>query len=818
MFFTGAPYGTTDPQGLNFVGKCGAAYQFGQDQGGTGNWGFGQKIVLIDLVPDQRFGNAVALDGEYAIAGHRGDFSDAMVQNHLIEAGSAWILKNVNGQWKPIKKLVPDIRAQSDMFRYSVAISGNTAVVGAPSVDEDAGGGNIIYNSGAAYVFRMDAGGNDNWGLVKKLVAADRAANDQFGTSVAIDGSTIMVGAPYDDEDPAGGNYKADAGSVYIFLRDEGGTNNWGQFKKVVPMDRTAGDYFGWSLAIHSNQLVSGAPYHDEGGNSAGAAYVFSKDQGGVNTWGQVKKLYAPDRYSIDYFGTSVAINGSLIAVGSHYDDEDNEGNYFKSNAGSAYLFSKDQGGINNWGFIKKLVAPDRQAGDVFGYTLAVYDTTVVVGSPFSGLDAAGAGALSRAGAAYIFTKNHLGAGKWGMVQKITAADRDLLDYFSYGGIAMNAHAIIIGAYNEDEDMYGQNGLYNAGSVYYFKHGCESYMMAFNNTMVVRNQEAQATKYFDNNCALLATLTPSSGSPIGGAVTARVWIEPNQPSNYVRRHYELVPYQNASTSAAIATLYFSQADFDAFNAVNAIKLPAGTADNAGKANLLIEKRGGFSNDGSGAPNTYTGNVETINPADNDIVWNAADNRWEVSFNVTGFSGFFVKTTSNPLPICWLQVQGRVNPNGCAELTWKVEEKDAMYYSVERSATGMSFGSIGNISSQGDGMHHYRFVESMVLKGSAYYRIMQKDKQGRSSYSSVVKLGMGEIQSVFVSPNPTSNRLSINVPESLVHSRVMVSTVHGIKVMNVLLTSTTTFADLGGLANGIYLLHFANGDVERIMKQ
>jgi minor extracellular serine protease Vpr len=95
-------------------------------------------------------------------------------------------------------------------------------------------------------------------------------------------------------------------------------------------------------------------------------------------------------------------------------------------------------------------------------------------------------------------------------------------------------------------------------------------------------------------------------------------------------------------------LYFSQQEFNDFNAVNSTDLPTSPSDNSGISNVLIEKRGGTSNNGSGLPNTYTGTVSTINPTDTDVLWNTAQSRWEITFDVTGFSGFFLKTTSGNL--------------------------------------------------------------------------------------------------------------------------------------------------------------------------
>ena len=175
---------------------------------------------------------------------------------------------------------------------------------------------------------------------------------------------------------------------------------------------------------------------------------------------------------------------------------------------------------------------------------------------------------------------------------------------------------------------------------------------------------------FSSNCTnLIATVLPNGASPVSGSTVAKVWIEPTQPVQYVKRHYEINPAANATTATANVTLYFTQAEFDDFNAINAVKLPTGAADAAGISNLLIEKRSGVSSDGTGLPNTYTGSVITINPADASIIWNTTYSRWEVSFDITGFSGFFVKTQTGALPVQWLSITGSLNTQKQASIKW-----------------------------------------------------------------------------------------------------------------------------------------------------
>src|SRR3990172_5247287 len=166
------------------------------------------------------------------------------------------------------------------------------------------------------------------------------------------------------------------------------------QVKKLTASDAEAGDAFSFfSVAVSGDTAVVGAPFEDAGGEDAGAAYVFERNQGGANNWGEVKKLIASDAQLLDRFGFSVAVSGDTAVVGAYEEDA------MAGNAGAAYVFERNQGGAGNWGEVKKLIASDAQADDRFGSS-AVSGDTAVVGALFE--DAGG----DNAGAAYLFERN----------------------------------------------------------------------------------------------------------------------------------------------------------------------------------------------------------------------------------------------------------------------------------------------------------------------------------------------------------------------------------------------------------------------------
>src|SRR5690606_23197417 len=151
-------------------------------------------------------------------------------------------------------------------------------------------GSNTLSSAGSAYIYYKNTTG---WTLQQKLVASDRGAGDYFGTVVAISGDYIVIGAYNEDEDASGSNTLSDAGSAYVFVRNG---STWSQQQKLVTSDRNSGDYFGSSVAISGDYIVVGARLEDEdasGSNTlsnAGSAYVFIRSG---STWSQQQKLVA---------------------------------------------------------------------------------------------------------------------------------------------------------------------------------------------------------------------------------------------------------------------------------------------------------------------------------------------------------------------------------------------------------------------------------------------------------------------------------------------------------------------------------------------
>jgi hypothetical protein len=365
------------------------------------------KLVAADAAEDDEFGGSVAIDGDTVVVGaYRKDD----------ETGAVYVLRASDGE--ELAKLTASDAAADDKFGYSVAIDGDTIVVG-------------TYRGEAAYVFRTTDGGA-TYGQVAILTASDAAEDDYFGYSVAIDGATIVIGA-----------YGAGTGGAVYILRTSDGGATYDQVAKLTAADAAANDYFGYSVAIDGATIVIGAYGDDDAGLVSGSAYVYRTSDDGA-TYGQVAKLTAADAAAGDYFGKSVAIAGDTVVVSAHW----------KSSArGAAYVFRTTDGGAT-YDQVAKLTAADAAWNDYFGYSVAIDGDTIVIGA--YGDDDGD----YNSGSAYVYRTSDDGA-TYGQVAKLTAADAAGGDYFGKS-VAIDGNTIVVGASDDDD------GGWTSGSAYVF--------------------------------------------------------------------------------------------------------------------------------------------------------------------------------------------------------------------------------------------------------------------------------------------------------------------------------------------------------------
>ena len=372
------------------------------------------KLRASDGVADDHFGLSVSIDGNTALVGAYGDDDNGSI------SGSAYIFRFDGSSWVEETKLLPSDGAADDYFGYSVAIDGNTALVGA-YCDDDNGS-----KSGSAYIFTPNSIDPNNWDQQAKLTAPDGAAIDYFGESVSISGDYAIIGAYGDDDNGSA------SGSAYIFRYDG---SNWVQQEKLLASDGTMSDYFGGSVAIDGNTALVGANGDDDNGSSSGSAYIFTPNEIDPNNWDQQAKLTATDGAASDLFGYSVSICGDYAIVGAHLDDDKGY------NSGSAYIFTPNSIDPNNWDQQAKLTASDGASSDYFGYSVAIDDNTSLVGAyreDDNGYDS---------GSAYVF---HFDGSSWVQQDKLLAPDGAYEDYFGYS-VAINGNNTLVGASGDDD-------------------------------------------------------------------------------------------------------------------------------------------------------------------------------------------------------------------------------------------------------------------------------------------------------------------------------------------------------------------------------
>ncbi|MET0226263.1 MAG: hypothetical protein ABW187_07480 [Dokdonella sp.] len=351
----GVPYATVgNGQGVVFVYSL-----------VDGVWTEQQELAPDDGVGGDGFGFSVSVSGDQIVIGA----PYATVDGNGGE-GAAYVFTNTDGSWSQTAKLAPDDGAASFNFGWSVALSGATALISAPVAPV---GDNAL--QGKAYVFTETA---DTWTQAQALTASDGSASATFGSSVALDGSTAVVGA-------AGTN--AYFGAAYVF---DGSSGSWLQSGELLPDDGVATEFFGLSVAVSGTTALVGAYNQRVGSNNGqGSAYVYAASDG---QWTQQQKLTASDGAASARFGLSVALDGTNALIGAYFAAIDG-----RAQQGAAYLFTQSG---TTWTETDKLVASDGVAHDHFGNAVAISGATALIGA----FDAAIDGQASQ-GAAYFYTQ-----------------------------------------------------------------------------------------------------------------------------------------------------------------------------------------------------------------------------------------------------------------------------------------------------------------------------------------------------------------------------------------------------------------------------
>ena len=357
------------PQDDEAGGNAGAVYVFVES---GGNWTLEAKLIPSGFggLFDDLFGESVAIDGDTAIIGA------PIANGGEPRSGAAYVFTRSGGVWTQQQRVSPGVFQEN--FGEDVAISGTSFIVGAPTQG---------LGSGSAYVF-TDNGGT--WTQQSQLAPADGAVNDRFGSAVDIDGDTAVAGARFAD------GAVPDEGAAYVFTRSGAA---WSQQAKLEASDGAGGDLFGQSIAVDGTVVVIGAPRADsttimaagpmdDTGADSGVSYVFS---GAGANWTETAILVASDEAGTDQFGTDVDVEGGRVIVGSAGDSS-----LFGSAEGSVFAFANNGAG---WVEETKFTASDGLGSDQLGSSVALSGTIIATGAPNVDIDIDN----QDSGAAYVF-------------------------------------------------------------------------------------------------------------------------------------------------------------------------------------------------------------------------------------------------------------------------------------------------------------------------------------------------------------------------------------------------------------------------------
>jgi hypothetical protein len=351
-------------------------------------------------------------------------------------------------------------------FGTAVAVSGDLLVSTAPRSTISGG----VY-AGAAQVYLRDPTSNQ-WLAQKQLVPHDSAANDEFGLTASADGETVAVGAP---NAQMGSVFQQ--GAVYLFERNRGGADQWGEMVKLTDNSVGFEGHFGASVALSGDLLVVGATMPPHGGK----AMIFERNRGGPDAWGNVATILDSDTSDgglNEAFGSAVAIDGDLLLIGASMADV----SYYNENDGAAYLFMRDPIDRDRWTFVTRLAAaealactggatladlarnsPDglaaaqqcareysRSDNDAFGGAVALKGDVAAVGAHCAEGGDSSATPIYCAGAVYVFRRDPA-TSQWTQEAKLASSPAGAFSYFG-GSVALASDLLLIGAHGASVD------------------------------------------------------------------------------------------------------------------------------------------------------------------------------------------------------------------------------------------------------------------------------------------------------------------------------------------------------------------------------
>ena len=471
--------------------------------------GFVQEsyIKSANIDSGDQLGTSLAIDQDTVVAGvHQYENSAAT------DSGAALVFVRSNRTWSQEQLLEPSNIDTSDLYGFSVDVSGDTLVVGSPKEDSNStsiatseDSNDSSPDSGAVFVYTRSG---STWSLEAYIKPSNSKPSNQFGYSVAIDGDTLVVGAPFEDGNqssitntdstasPADYTTEYDSGAVYVFKRS--GTT-WTQDAYIKSSNNTGGYNFGKVVAVDGSTIAVGVPDEDSNQSTitngtssssdtsledSGAVFVYLKDGGG--TWAQESYIKASNNDSYDAFGSSISLATDSLVIGAPYEDSNSQSiatststDDSESASGAAYVFTRSG---TTWSLQAYLKGFNTEAGDQFGNSVAINGNDVVVGSKLESGDASSVNNgspidnnnSSQSGACYLFSRVST---TWTQ-DTFTKAPNNAAAYHYCDAVSLDSGSLVVGSSGEDSESTSivngttadsGSGSTDAGALYIIK-------------------------------------------------------------------------------------------------------------------------------------------------------------------------------------------------------------------------------------------------------------------------------------------------------------------------------------------------------------
>ncbi|MGB0849661.1 MAG: T9SS type A sorting domain-containing protein, partial [Bacteroidia bacterium] len=774
-----------------------------------------QKLVDYERGNFEGFGRTVALYGDYAIVGAPGESHDSAEMDSIQYVGAAFIYKRNGSTWELEDKIVSNDRGRTDYFGWSVGLYEDYAIVGAPGHDDPSFG---WYNSGIAYIYKRNG---TNWVLHDALIPPDRASDDDFGKSVAIDGEYAIVGAENNNLDSIYQNNLSDAGAVYIFKKDStlAMPNNWSREAKLVASNRSANSKFGNSVDISGDYAIVSAFSGLGSGNQGLNTYIYKR----TGTVWTEQKVVTSDNSGV----AEVSIDGDYALLGTD---------------GAAFSF------INNgsqWVEDSKLVSNDYSTGDGFGYVIDMSGNYAVISAVAHSHDKQGVDSISYAGAAYIFKRN---GSSWTQIDKIVASDRGVRDNFGES-VGISNNYVIVGTSYEDHNALGLDSLNSSGSVYFY--GLDFWCLSDNPLPTNSNRTYVGgytstdtsgwTHYCSNSDELLLSLKLGNSGAIVNADEVRLrlgdkttfgYLGPdagmvnNNDEGYqmIDRKWDASPTTQPTSGNVGVRYYFTNQEY--LDLKDSLLLHGPNQNAANKSTLTASTDISLYKSTTGSPfadpHTVNGIIIANGSTPSTTVWKHSTHGSSdhiAEFEVSSFSGGGGGggggggANPAPLPVELIHFTATPAANHSANLNWvTASELNNSHFEVLRSYDGRSFEPIDFVSGNGttNDISEYVYTDRNIDQNAqvVYYRLRQVDYNGDSELSDIRVVNFSEEasleHSVSVHPNPTRDILYITLTDL---DREAISgellDINGRMVQGFELSSSITAIDMSSLLPGMY---------------